>query len=456
MIYPDFDVLTNLHFDQMDDEIGWISVQTCTEANSGSTFTYPRGETEMAALEPYAISIKYVPTDTPNALIGTDLYAFQAVTCSNPIMSVNNGNEPSFTIDYDGNEEKSYADMDNWLGSSTAKSRIENWCLRDDLRSMSDVQYHACGNTAGVHINSGSEYPGRCVWDFANPRDGYSISIYYGFDVNKQKVCDETNGDGSFYNLDPCANVNCSDTNNICTENVCVDGQCIVENKSIGESCADDDKCNGDEACDGNGQCQSGIAISCDDGNQCTDDTCDSSTGLCSYVNSAFETLCDDGNLCTVGDYCEDGECKSNERECKFGEECNSENGECEAVCDVFDIDKYSESCSNDTSSMRDDIDANTANIEALGDRIDNLKVSATISDGSAGSVSPVIDTFGNYNYKDFMVIISFVMNVMLFCFICYGPGRQKQDGHNANYKSVKVYATDDLTEEDDKTPIIA
>jgi hypothetical protein len=47
-----------------------------------------------------------------------------------------------------------------------------------------------------------------------------------------------------------------------------------------------------------------GGSLDCDDGNACTDDSCDSSLPWgCVHVNS--DGTCDDGNACTVGDHCE-------------------------------------------------------------------------------------------------------------------------------------------------------
>ena len=45
----------------------------------------------------------------------------------------------------------------------------------------------------------------------------------------------------------------------------------------------------------------------CDDGNECTVDTCNATTGC---AHSALDgTACDDGDLCTVADACDDGNC---------------------------------------------------------------------------------------------------------------------------------------------------
>lgn len=69
--------------------------------------------------------------------------------------------------------------------------------------------------------------------------------------------------------------------------------------------CSDQDLCNGIETCDG-GQCAGGTALSCNDGNPCTNDTCNAATG-CAH---AFNTdACDDGDACTLNDRCSGGAC---------------------------------------------------------------------------------------------------------------------------------------------------
>ena len=74
-----------------------------------------------------------------------------------------------------------------------------------------------------------------------------------------------------------------------------------------GTSCADGTVCNGDESCQ-LGVCTSGTALNCDDGNVCTEDSCDAVLG-CQNVNNDANS-CDDANACTV-DTCTAGVCDS-------------------------------------------------------------------------------------------------------------------------------------------------
>ncbi len=76
-----------------------------------------------------------------------------------------------------------------------------------------------------------------------------------------------------------------------------------------GEPCDDGDPCTTNDICAA-GTC-SGQPISCDDGNVCTDDYCDSSTGVC--LNEANTNPCDDGDPCTENDICTLGVCVGEE-----------------------------------------------------------------------------------------------------------------------------------------------
>jgi hypothetical protein len=69
---------------------------------------------------------------------------------------------------------------------------------------------------------------------------------------------------------------------------------------------ATQETCNSkDDNCDG--QVDEGGDALCDDGNQCTADTC-TATG-CNHT--AITGACDDGNPCSLGDFCEAGHCRS-------------------------------------------------------------------------------------------------------------------------------------------------
>jgi glucose/arabinose dehydrogenase len=66
--------------------------------------------------------------------------------------------------------------------------------------------------------------------------------------------------------------------------------------------CSDSNVCTGTETCV-NGACQAGTPLSCDDGNQCTTNSCNPTSG-CNYPDNglccATNADCDDGSTCTT------------------------------------------------------------------------------------------------------------------------------------------------------------
>lgn len=69
--------------------------------------------------------------------------------------------------------------------------------------------------------------------------------------------------------------------------------------------CDDADACTTGDVCVA-GAC-TGMSVPCaDDGNACTDDVCDSTTGTCGVPRAG---ACDDGNACTTADVCADAVC---------------------------------------------------------------------------------------------------------------------------------------------------
>ncbi len=111
--------------------------------------------------------------------------------------------------------------------------------------------------------------------------------------------------------------VTCDD-NNPCTSDSC-DPQGDCQNDPTPGACDDGDDCTLGDACV-QGSCVAGIAVNCADNNPCTDDSCDPSGGC---LNETNEAPCEDGNPCTVNDLCTKGACVGGaDVDCDDGNPC--------------------------------------------------------------------------------------------------------------------------------------
>ena len=128
------------------------------------------------------------------------------------------------------------------------------------------------------------------------------IAAPAGKNCNDGNVC--TTGDSCLGgvctgDVDPC------DDENPCTDDSCNAAKgCVNKAGSEGEGCNDENACTADDVCTA-GQCGGGD-VNCDDGNPCTDDSCDSGSG-CSHIPNGAS--CDDGNECTINDACVGATC---------------------------------------------------------------------------------------------------------------------------------------------------
>ena len=110
--------------------------------------------------------------------------------------------------------------------------------------------------------------------------------------------------------VDPATVVECPAPEGVdafCLQNLCAPetGECSVESANEGMACDNGDVCTfWDKYTEG--VCTVGTGINCNDGNPCTNDSCDPEV---SCVHSDNTNNCSDGNACTIGDVCQQGMC---------------------------------------------------------------------------------------------------------------------------------------------------
>ena len=97
-------------------------------------------------------------------------------------------------------------------------------------------------------------------------------------------------------------------------------GQCKAISKADNATCNDDNMCTLGELCTA-GLCKSSKLLVCDDGNACTDDICDPSSGCLSGPKPGAGK-CDDGDKCTSTDVCKNGKCLGIKVICDDGNDC--------------------------------------------------------------------------------------------------------------------------------------
>ena len=104
---------------------------SCNESNN-TVFSYHTGYTQqqLTNFAQYGITVKLLPsTDTPGSNENSN-YTVKADICSNPVYALNTGYEISYVLDESTSPPviTGQADLNNWIGTSTAKNRLSNSC----------------------------------------------------------------------------------------------------------------------------------------------------------------------------------------------------------------------------------------------------------------------------------------------------------------------------------------
>ncbi len=163
-----------------------------------------------------------------------------------------------------------------------------------------------------------------------------------------------------------------------------VDGGTCAMGSTIGQPCATDTQCsdgcfcNGPEVCS-EGMCAAGDSVVCDDGIDCTVDTCDDESQRCTVT--ANDARCQDGDACNGAEVCQIGlGCRdvsplycNDENSCTV-DDCDPDVG-CTHVARDLDGDGYSDSrCGGDdcNDDPRDGTDINPGAMEVCGNRRDD------------------------------------------------------------------------------------
>jgi hypothetical protein len=117
-----------------------------------------------------------------------------------------------------------------------------------------------------------------------------------------------------------------------CAEDSCNEGTDACDNVPNDALCDNGLYCDGAETCDSVTDCQPGIAVDCDDGVDCTDDSCNEGTDSCD--NLPNDALCDNGVYCDGDETCDPvADCQPGAYPCLAGEWCDEDADMCLNVC---------------------------------------------------------------------------------------------------------------------------
>eukprot|EP01083_Nonionella_stella_P263699 895483_1 len=117
------------------------------------------------------------------------------------------------------------------------------------------------------------------------------INCDNGLFCDGKEICNEVSG------CESGTAIECDDGID-CTVDSCNESSDTCDNIPNDMICDNGVFCDGQETCDTNG-CESGTAIECDDGIDCTVDSCNESTDSYACVHTATDSLCDDNLFCT-------------------------------------------------------------------------------------------------------------------------------------------------------------
>jgi Dictyostelium (slime mold) repeat len=199
-------------------------------------------------------------------------------------------------------------------------------CLRPAATPCTDdgniCTNDACdGAGACAHPNNSAPCTDNVFCNGADTCSGGSCIVHAGNPCTGGPECNNICNEGPDNCFRP-ANAPCTDEGNVCTNDIC-DGAGACTHPNNTASCTDNSVCTTTDQCSG-GICVPGPDLDCDDGLQCTLDTCDDING-CQHNSTALNgTSCDDGDTCTDNDTCSSGVCSGTQlpQNCDDGNPC--------------------------------------------------------------------------------------------------------------------------------------
>jgi hypothetical protein len=248
------------------------------------------------------------------------------------------------------------------LDAADTPALPDGGCVRDsDCAHLATKPCDAawCDPAGVCRLGTGCDDGNPCTIDSCDP-----LLNRCRYENLNEGPCDDGNlctiGDGCFAGQCTGAVLACDDKDD-CTLDAC-DPAVGCDHVPLDQTpCEDGDLCTKDDLCY-EGECASGAYPLCDDGNPCTNDGCDPATGSCAHSPNA--KTCDDHDPCTTDDRCTEGLCGGTANvSCDDGESCTIDYCESPAGC----MHKIAPSCLKCTLDAECD-DGNPCTTETCAD----------------------------------------------------------------------------------------
>ena len=213
-------------------------------------------------------------------------------------------------------------------------------CTKDACDPPAGCVYYTFGNGSSCSDGQPCTYADQC----ANGKCGGAVKNCDDSNSCTLDNCNLANGNCEHSPIVGCGG-NCSNNSHCpqgpdttdCLKSSCDLGlnKCVL--KAVNDQCDDSNPCTLNDACEA-GLCKAGPLKTCDDGNACTNDSCDNANGKCVHgqiqgctpcSGGGKVNPCNDNNACT-NDVCQGGVCANNAIKncqlCQAYPECNDNN----------------------------------------------------------------------------------------------------------------------------------
>ncbi|MSQ84657.1 MAG: hypothetical protein EXR77_17585 [Myxococcales bacterium] len=183
--------------------------------------------------------------------------------------------------------------------------------------SGQDICCHSAADCSDGAPCNGAEFCDTAVFPFACGMAATPLKD--GAICSDNSAC--TAGDGCKNALcQPGPAVSCDDANGCTADSCAAQSGCVFLNMTA--TCTDANPCTVGDKCQ-NAGCVAGVIDSCDDGDPCTNDSCDAKQGCIHIQNQA---ACTDGNPCTMNDGFVTGKCVAGKQlNCNDGSVCTTD-----------------------------------------------------------------------------------------------------------------------------------